>query len=229
MVKYIFFDLDDTLLDFVKAERRAIRATLSHLGIRPTKAIVERYHHINAAQWKLLEKGEITREEVLHRRFALLFEEYGITCEPTTAQSVYEKELGTGHYFIPGARRILRRLAKKYRLYLVTNGLKTVQTSRLESAKIAPLFENIFISQEVGYNKPQREFFERCFAAIPDFCKEHAVIIGDSLSSDMRGGNVAGIRTCWFHPHQHDAAPTDVQIDYEIHRLSQLPTLLKQL
>ncbi len=228
MIKYVFLDLDDTLLDFVKSERRAIRATLAKLGIRPTKAVVERYHHINAAQWKLLERGEITREQVLHRRFALLFAEYGIACDPDTAQRIYEKELGTGHYFIAGAKRLLKRLSKDYQLYLVTNGLATVQTSRLESAKIAPFFQKIFISQKIGYNKPQPQYFEHCFAAVDGFEKEHAIIIGDSLSSDMRGGNAVGIRTCWFNPHRQ-VTSTDVSIDYEIQRLSQLPKLLQKL
>lgn len=229
MVKHVFFDLDDTLLDFVKSERRAIRATLGTLGVRPTKALVERYHLINAAQWKLLERGEITREQVLHRRFALLFAECGMDCEPEHAQRIYEKELGTGHYFIAGAPRLLKQLARSYDLYLVTNGLATVQTSRLKSAGIAPLFRGIFISQEIGYNKPQPEYFEHCFSKIPGFQKENAVIIGDSLSSDMRGGNAAGIRTCWFNPHRHHAVPTDVQIDYEVRRLGELPALLKRL
>ncbi len=228
MIKYVFLDLDDTLLDFVKSERRAIRATLAALGVRPTKAVVERYHHINAAQWKLLERGEITREQVLRRRFALLFAEYGITCDPDATQRIYEKELGTGHYFIAGAKRLLKRLSKKYQLYLVTNGLATVQTSRLKSAKIAPFFQKIFISQEIGYNKPQPEYFEHCFAAIDGFEKEHAIIIGDSLSSDMKGGNAVGMRTCWFNPHRQ-VTSTDVSIDYEIHRLSQLPKLLGKL
>ncbi len=229
MVKYVFIDLDDTLLDFVKSERRAIRATLRTLGIRPNNALVRRYHEINAEQWKLLERGEITREQVLHRRFALLFAEYGIDRESENAQHIYEKELGKGHYFIAGAPRVLRRLAKNYELYLVTNGLLAVQTSRLKSAGIAPLFRRIFVSQEVGYNKPQPEFFKHCFSNIAGFCKEKAIIIGDSLSSDMRGGNVAGIRTCWFNPRRHCAAPTDVHIDYEVHRLSELPALLGHL
>ena len=229
MIQYVFLDLDDTLLDFVKSERRAIRATLKTLGVRPTKAVVERYHHINAAQWKLLERGEITREQVLHRRFALLFAEYGIACDPDATQKIYEKNLGTGHYFIRGARRALKRLSKTYRLYLVTNGLATVQTSRLRSAKIAPFFEKIFISQEVGYNKPQLEYFEHCFAAVEGFEKESAIIIGDSLSSDIKGGNTAGIRTCGFNPHHQSPEQAHVHIDYEIDRLSRLPTLLKTL
>ena len=228
MIKYVFLDLDDTLLDFVKSERRAIRATLTKLGIRPTKAVVERYHHINAAQWKLLERGEITREQVLYRRFALLFDEYGIDGDPHATQRIYEKELGTGHYFIAGAKRILKQLSKEYQLYLVTNGLAVVQHSRLKSAKIAPFFQEIFISQEVGYNKPHPAYFEHCFSVIDGFQKENAIIIGDSLSSDMKGGNAVGIRTCWFNPH-NQAASTEVSVDYEIHRLSQLPALLKKL
>lgn len=228
MIKYVFLDLDDTLLDFVKSERRAIRATLTKLGIRPTKTVVERYHHINAAQWKLLERGEITREQVLYRRFALLFAEYGIDGDPHETQRIYEKELGTGHYFISGAKRMLKQLSKKYQLYLVTNGLAVVQNSRLKSAKIAPFFQEIFISQEVGYNKPHPAYFEHCFSVIDGFQKENAIIIGDSLSSDMKGGNAVGIRTCWFNPH-NQAASTEVSVDYEIHRLSQLPALLKNL
>lgn len=222
------FDLDDTLLDFHKAEAIALRQTLIALELEPAEMAITRYSEINAAQWRLLEEGKLTREQVLTRRFALLFEELGVERSHVQAKEIYEQLLGVGHYFIPGAPEVLEALAPNYDLYLVSNGTATVQESRLESAGIKPYFKDIFISQLVGYDKPRKEFFDRCFARIPNFKREKAIIAGDSLTSDMRGGINAGIRTCWFNPHRKPRRE-DIPVDYEINELSDLPALLERI
>lgn len=228
MIRTVLFDLDDTLLDFHKAEAIALRQTLIELNLEPEETTITRYSEINAAQWRLLEEGKLTREQVLTRRFAILFEELGVERSSAQAKEIYEHLLGVGHYFIPGAPEVLEALAPDYDLYLVSNGTATVQESRLESAGIKPYFKDIFISQLVGFDKPQKEFFDRCFAQIPNFSREEAIIVGDSLTSDMRGGLNAGIRTCWFNPHQKPRRE-DIPVDYEIAALSELPALLTEL
>lgn len=228
VIKTVLFDLDDTLLDFHKAEAIALRQTLIALELEPEETTIARYSEINAAQWRLLEEGKLTREQVLTRRFAILFEELGVERSSAQAKEIYEHLLGVGHYFIPGAPEILEVLAPQYDLYLVSNGTATVQESRLESAGIKPYFKDIFISQLVGFDKPQKEFFDRCFAQIPNFVREDAVIVGDSLTSDMRGGINAGIRTCWFNPHRKPRRE-EIPVDYEIGALSELPALLERI
>ena len=228
MIKTVFFDLDDTLLDFRKAEAVAVARALREADIEPTEAVVERYHELNIAQWELLEEGKLTREQVLLRRFALLFEELGVVRSGREVCDRYEGYLGQGHFFIPGAPELLEQLAPKYDLYLASNGTAAVQRGRLESAGIRGYFKDIFISEDMRANKPSPAFFAACFAAVPGFSRETAIIVGDSLTSDIRGGIGAGIRTCWFNPHGRPGRP-DIVPDFRIEALAQLPPLLERL
>ena len=224
----ILLDVDDTLLDFHKAEALALAKTLTAMGIEPRPETLSRYSEINARQWELLEEGVITRDVVLTRRFELLFEELGVVRSGAEARDIYEGNLAVGHYFMPGAEELLEALYGKYDLYIVSNGTAVVQEGRIKSAGIAKYFEEIFISEEVGFDKPSREFFARCFARIPGFNPVSAIIVGDSLTSDVRGGLNAGIKTCWFNPKGKSSRP-DIQPDYEIASLGALPGLLEQI
>ena len=228
MIKNVLFDLDDTILDFGKAERDALSRAFTEKGIEPTDELLSRYSVINEEHWKRLEREEISRDEVKYGRFRHLFDEYGITASPVETADLYEDFLSHGHYFIDGAEALLSSLSEKYRLYLVSNGTYSVQESRLASSGIEKYFKGIFISEKVGCEKPKKEFFDFCFSHIPNFSKEETVIIGDSLTSDMRGGSNAGIRTCWFNPHCK-ARCAEIPVDYEIAALAELPALLAQI
>jgi len=228
MIRNVLFDLDDTLLDFHRAEKIALTKTLLHLGIEPKEAVLSRYRELNLAQWKLLEQEVLTREEVKVRRYQLLFEEIGADCRAEDAAAYYEKHLGIGHYFIDGAEEVLRALSGSYRLYLVSNGTAVVQKGRIESADIAKYLEDIFISQEIGFDKPNAGFFDRCFSRIPNFEKRETLIVGDSLSSDIKGGINAGITTVWFNPDGSEN-PSDIIPDFEIRNLMDLMPLLKSI
>lgn len=227
MITTILFDLDNTLFDFNKAERLALSKTLTEIGIPPTEAVIARYSELNLAQWRKLELGELTREQVKVRRYELLFRELGTDYPAENATAIYESFLAVGHFFMEGAEELLKKLAESnsYRLYLVTNGTKKVQEGRLFSAGISHYFTDIFISEEIGYDKPRIEYFEKCFARIPDFQKEKTVIVGDSLTSDIKGGINAGIRTVWFNPSRSENE-TGLIPDFEIHSLKELPAVL---
>lgn len=227
MVDTLLFDLDNTLLDFNQAERIAVSKTLEHFHIPPEDSILKRYSELNLAQWKLLEQGMISRDQVKLRRFQILFTELGADAPAEEAALMYETLLAHGHYFMDGAEELLETLYGKYRLFLVTNGTLSVQKGRLKSAGISRYFENIFISEELGYNKPSIEYFDCCFSKIPDFHKKTSVIIGDSLTSDIQGGINAGIRTIWFNP-SHDKT-VDIIPDYEFDSLRKLPELLLKI
>lgn len=226
MIDTVFLDLDNTIFDFSKAEKIALKKTLETLGVDTSEKTLARYSVLNTAQWKLLEKGEITRKEVKVRRYRLLFEELGTDASAEEAAALYESLLGIGHYFMEGAEELLNELKGKYRLYLATNGTASVQKGRIASASLERYFDGIFISEEIGYNKPDKAYFEACFAEIPDFVKEKAVIVGDSLTSDIQGGINTGIRTVWFNP---KGEPGDGAIvpDVEIRSLLELPERLE--
>ena len=227
MFETLFIDLDDTILDFKKAENVAIKKTLRDFGVEPTDAVCSRYSIINQHHWEAMERREITRQQVLVGRFAVLFQELGVAVNPEECSLQYTRNLSVGHYFLPGAREAVERLSQKYKLYLTSNGTAWVQKSRLESADISQFFRDVFISQEIGFNKPARGYFEGCFARIPDLDKAKTMIVGDSLSSDILGGKNAGIATCWVNPKHKPAG--DIQPDYEIESLSQLEALLDSL
>lgn len=225
MTEFVFLDLDDTILDFHAAERIALAKTLSHFGVEPTAAVVERYHIINRQHWERLERGELTRAQVQEGRFRVLFAELGREADPVAITRNYEKNLGIGHYFLPGALEAVQALSRHHRLFLASNGTASVQHSRLTSAGLYPYFEKVFISEAIGYNKPSKEFFQACFAQIPHFRRESAIMVGDSLTSDILGGVNAGIKTCWCNP-EHLPGRADIRPDYEIASLSQLEAIL---
>ncbi|MCD8010577.1 MAG: YjjG family noncanonical pyrimidine nucleotidase [Lachnospiraceae bacterium] len=228
VIRNLLFDLDETLFDFHRAEAIALRRALTSLGVAATEEITARYSVINDSQWKRLELGEITRDEVTLGRFGILFREFGIDAPQEAMRDAYEGFLGEGHYYIEGAEALLDRLAPVYRLYLVSNGTARVQRSRIASAGLERYFREIFISQEIGHNKPDRAFFDFCFARIPEFSREETVIVGDSLTSDIRGGNNAGIRTCWFNPAGKENT-VGAHVDWEIARLDELPGIWETL
>lgn len=227
MFDILLIDLDDTVLDFHKQEAVAIQKALLGAGIDPTEEVCRLYSEINDAHWKRLEKGELTRQQVLLGRFETLFDVLGVTGDAQKTAESYMEHLSCGHYFLPGAREALECLHKKFRLFLVSNGTARVQNRRLQSAGIAPLFESIFISQDIGVNKPNKGYFDYCFSHISDFDKKRAIIVGDSLSSDILGGQNAGIATCWVNP-KGSLCTLPVPPDFTIQSLARLPALLEK-
>ena len=228
MFEYLFLDLDDTILDFQKAEHVALSKTLESFGLNPTQEVLTRYNKINKAHWEALERKEMTRDQVLLGRFQMLFREFSVDADPEKVARSYEHNLGIGHWFLPGAEEAVTALSKKYKLYLASNGTASVQKGRMTSANLYRFFEKVFVSQEIGANKPSPEYFERCFAQIPGFDKAKAISVGDSLTSDILGGQNAGIATCWVNPNHKERRP-DIRVDYEIEALSQLEGLLEGL
>ena len=226
--EFLFLDLDDTILDFKKAERIAIAKVLQRAGVDPTDETIALYSAINLRCWQELERKEINREQVKYLRFERLFQTLGVEADAHWCAKEYELTLAIGHYFLPGALEAVQNLSKKYRLFLASNGTAYVQHHRLTSAGLYPYFEKVFVSEDIGANKPAIEYFEGCFAQIPDFDRSKAIIVGDSLTSDILGGNHAGIATCWVNP-SHKPRPESIRVDYEIEALSQFETLLATL
>lgn len=228
MIKYLLIDLDDTILDFHKAEHIGLRNTLRHYGVEPTEETVALYLQINAAHWQALEKGEMTRKQVNEGRFTTLFHQLGREVDGAECAAYYLSQLALTHDYLPGARDAVIALSKKYRLYIASNGNSSVQFPRLWESGLNEYVEKAFISEELGQNKPSKAYFDLCFAQIPDFDPSHAMMVGDSLTSDIQGGINAGIPTCWVNTFGKKNT-TAIHPDYEISALTELEALLERL
>ena len=228
-IKHVFLDLDDTLFDFHKSEAVALSKTFRVLGVEPTEEILRDYSEINRQMWSLLERSEATRADILTRRFRILFDKMNRPdLSHINAQAIYERTLSSEWCWFDGGEELLCALWGKYHLYIASNGTAVVQDGRIKLSGIAKYFDGIFISQRIGYDKPSREFFEGCFAEIADFSRDEAIILGDSLDSDILGGKNAGILTCYFNPHKR-AGREDVKADFEISHLSEFVSLLERI
>lgn len=223
MITTIFFDLDDTLFDFKKSESEAIKKTFISLEIEPSDDNANLYSSINKSCWEALERGEITRNELLTKRFDMLFSALSVERDSAEAKSIYEKNLAHSVFFIEGAEELIKDLSLKYSLYITTNGSATVQNSRLDISGIRKHFKGIFISEEIGFNKPSAHFFAYVLDKIPFAEKSEMLIVGDSPSSDILSGKNIGIKTCLFNPKKATAQP---KADYEIYSLRELKNLL---
>jgi len=228
--EYIFWDVDQTLLDFDKSQDYALKYAFRKYGRIIDRSIINLYARINDSYWKRLEKGEISKAEVLSGRFLTLFEKLQITdISVEEFASVYQKALGSVYYYRDDSFLLCNELKKDFKQYVVTNGVTKTQESKLQLSGFDKVMDGIFISEAIGTPKPSPEFFEACFSQIPDFSKEKAIIIGDSLTSDMLGGNRAGITCCWYNPYGEDADGElydTLTIDYEIRNLWEIKDIL---
>ena len=222
----LLWDVDQTLLDFKRSQDYAIRFGFKEFGMEADEKILSRYAEINESYWKRHELGEVTKSELLTGRFMDLFREFGITCVTSEQFApIFQEALGSVFYFRDDSYRLCCKLKEKVRQYAVTNGVSTTQRNKLHLSGLDQVLDDIFVSEEIGFPKPYIEYFEQCFQRIPDFQKDKTIIIGDSLSSDMKGGNDAGIFCCWYNP-DGMANHTDLKIDYEISNLWEVEDIL---
>ncbi len=201
LMKDIFLlDMDDTLLDFPKAERAALFKTLASFGIAQDETLLARYHEINDTLWKALERGEIGREELKVRRFARLFAEFALPADPAAVSAAYFSEMEECCFPFEGVHSFLETLKTAGRVYICTNGGKKIQRRHIELAGFAPYFDGVFISEEIGADKPSAAFAGYVTAHIEGYAPARAVYLGDSLTSDKKCAEVMGADFVLFAP-----------------------------
>ncbi len=195
----IFWDVDDTLLDFAYSQRHALSECFRSIGREMTEAELALYTQINDDYWKRLELGEVTKEQLLTGRFLLLFEKLGIEgVDVEGFRAGYQAGLGSTFSFLDDSLAICRSLRGKVRQYVITNGVTSTQRSKLKLSGLSEVMDGVFISEEIGSPKPQRRFFDHCLSHVEEKDKSRILIVGDSLTSDIKGGVQAGIPTCWY-------------------------------
>lgn len=226
--KFLLWDVDHTLLDFKKSENYALKKAFSFFGRQIDDDIVEIYSEINDKHWKRFELGEITKTEVLYGRFRELLKVLDIRDIPLhSIEEKYQEELGNIYYYLDDSYELCKELKKHFKQYVISNGVGSTQHHKLEMSGFTRIMDGIFISEEIGAPKPEKAFFDVCFSKIPDFDRTKALVIGDSLSSDIRGANNAGVDACWYHvPGALKTGYEDVTYKYEITNLWQLKGIL---
>ncbi len=223
--RWVLFDADGTLFDYEKAEERALRRTFEELGCAYVSNYAETYRTINGRIWTDFERGLISQSRLRTRRFELLFEAIQLHCDPEIFSTRYLLNLAQGTDLIAGADRVLESLYGRVGMVMITNGLAAVQRSRLARSEISGYFVDIVISEEVGAAKPDERIFDVAFERMNNPARKDVLIVGDSLASDIWGGNRYGIDTCWYNP-SRKSPDLDVTIQYQIEHLSELLALL---
>lgn len=214
--KFLLFDLDHTLLDFDVAEDIALTQLLKEEGVVDIRAYKDYYVPMNKTLWKDLELKKITKHELVNTRFSKLFEHFWIEKDGTYLANRYQFYLAQQGQVFSGAIELLDNLIDRgYELYATTNGITAIQTGRLAQSGLAPYFNQVFISEQLQTQKPDAQFYEKIGQQIAGFDKEKCLMIGDSLTADIQGGNNAGITTIWYNPH-HLENKTLAQPTYEV-------------
>lgn len=222
----LLFDLDDTILDFTKGEQIALTLLLEEMNVENIQDVIAEYVVLNKSLWKEIEKGTLNRDYVLNNRFSMLFDQYGKKVDGEKVEERYRYYLDLQHDFIEGAQEILKDLHKLYNIYIITNGVSKTQLKRIKDANLEEIFTDIFVSEDIGFQKPAKEYFEAVIKKIPDFNLRKTLIIGDSLTADIAGGIQNNIDTCWINLNKVENL-TDIKPTYEIYKLSDLYEILK--
>lgn len=223
--RWLLFDADGTLFDYDRAETAALENTfrLFGLDILPEHHAV--YRRVNARLWREFEEGRVSALQLRVQRFADLAAECGLAVDPEQMSPAYLTQLSRVSVLLPGAEAVVRRLAARYQLALITNGLKEVQRPRLEGSVIAEYFQAVAISDEMGVAKPDPRYFDMLFGWIGQPDRSEVLVIGDNLGADILGGLNSGLDTCWYNPAHRPANPA-VPATYEVARLEELLVLL---
>lgn len=225
--KYLLWDIDGTILDFLAAEKAAIKTLFNKYGFGEcSDEMIARYSAINVRYWQALERNEMTKPEILVGRFREFFKSEGLDSSKAEAFNAdYQIALGDTVVFCDDSYNLLAKLKDKYILAAVTNGTKVAQDKKLKRSGLDKIFDYVFISEEIGVEKPNKAFFDVVVSNMEIDNLNKALIIGDSLTSDIKGGNNAGIDTCWYNP-KGSINDKGVKVDYEISNLNEISDVL---
>lgn len=225
MKKIILIDLDNTLIDFNECARHSIINAFNELGFTYTDKVFETFITENVKIWKRLEKGEITKPQLRADRWNIILEKLGIDFDGTVLEEMFENGVAKGAYAVDGAYELLEYLKDKYKLYIVSNGFRFVQESRIKIGNFEKYFDDVFVSEDVGIPKPAKEFFDYCFEKLGNADKNDTILIGDSLSADIIGGINYGIDTIWFNKN-NEPLPNNIEPTYTVNTLKEIQKIL---
>lgn len=222
---YLLLDADNTLFDFDRGNRVAFSAVCAAFDLPDTEEVFRLYETCNNAMWAAFDRGECTKEYLVVQRFRNFLRELGVERDAEACNALHLDTLGQQSFLLPYAEEVCRALSREHKLYLVTNAVASVQRGRLAKSTLRPYITAAFISEEAGAAKPAPAYFDYVFAHIDGITRDNCLVVGDSISSDIRGANGYGLPCCWYNPRQ-TPRPAEVRIDYEITDLRQLLELV---
>lgn len=226
--KILLFDLDDTLLDFGANETDSLNKLFQQHGYIFSDELFQVYNSVNKQLWADYENGTIALEEVLNTRFSKTMLQLGTVVDGIEWEDQYRELLGNGCQLMEGALELCQSLSVSHRLFVVTNGITQTQIKRLKQSGLYEFFEDVFDSQSIGYQKPSKEFFDYVMSHINNFCIEEALMIGDSLNTDIKGGLMSGIDTCWINRRAQKCS-AEIQSTYTVTNLSELYSICTRI
>lgn len=225
MKKIVLLDLDNTIIDFNECARRSITGIFEDLGFTYNDNVFDTFLTENVKIWKRLELGEIDKAYLRANRWNIILGRLGIDYDGTVIEERFENGVAMGAYPVEGAYDLLDYLDQKYDLYIVSNGLKFVQESRVKIGKYDKYFKSLFLSEDIGIQKPDVRFFDYCYEKLGRPDKDELILIGDSLSADIKGGNNFGIDTIWFNKNGEENL-TDIKPTYTVNTLKEIESIL---
>lgn len=225
MIKVVLIDVDNTLLDFNECARQSMKKSFRMCELPYDEDKYAVFMKINDHLWEEVERRTLTKEELLKIRWKLIFKELDISEDGPTFEKIFHSFIAESHCLVKGARELLEYISNKYRVFFATNGFTLSQKNRIELAGLRSFAEDIFVSESIGCNKPERGFFDYCFAKIGDVAKDEVIMIGDSLTADIEGAASYGISTCWYN---YDGITPDIAVkpDFTVNRLEEIKFIL---
>lgn len=225
MIKAVFIDIDDTLLDFGKCAEYAMRECFYDFGLKFDSFMFPVFKEINAKLWLSLEKGKITANELYGKRWVTVLSEFGIThIDGDEFERHFQKHISDSAEKVDGAEETLKYLSAKYKLYAASNGPHEQQIGRLEKSNLLQYFDGVFTSELLGFKKPDKAFFDACFREICPITPEETALIGDSLSADIAGGIAYNMKTVWYN--KNNGTAKSVHPDCTVNSLNEIKNVL---
>lgn len=223
MIKVVFIDVDNTLLDFDKSAKLSMQAGFEDLGLHFEDFMFDRFRTINLDMWREMEKGNLTKEELIRTRWQNVFDDLGIVANGVEFEEKFRIYLNEIAVEVDGAKDALKYLASKYTVCVASNAPYEQQIHRLQSADMIKYIDKVFVSEKIGFPKPRKEFFDACFIDSP-FRPDDAIMIGDSLTADIKGAREYGIKTCWYNHYNENT--DSIGCDYIISSLNEIKRIL---
>lgn len=225
MIKHVLIDIDNTLLDFDKCAKTAVKEIMRQFSLPVTDKDLEDFIKISDSLWEQIEKGTITRPEMYKKRSSTFLNNLGYTADADLMERLFREHIKVSKETVDGAEDLLAYLHTKYTISAISNASHDQQSKRLELANLFRYVDNCFTSNQIGSEKPNAKFFDYCFNALDNPKKEEVILIGDSITADVIGGKNYGIKTCYFE-FKSPKKTYNVTPDYKVYSLAEIKSIL---